>query len=134
MMIDPYLIKLNGGLLDGYRQSVNYILLDTRLEMPGTLPFPDSLPLPPRAYLYDFRQASIEILDGLPTMVLYYDFIGIRVGVVSAVITKLNQWKDRFARSLLPGTRSPHDARFPKTVRTEEPAQPNRQLADDHRH
>ena len=89
MMTDPYLIKLHGGLFDGYRQSVNYILLDTRLEMPGTLPYPDSLPSPPRASLYEFRQASIEILDGLPTMVLDYDFIGMRVGVVSAAITKL---------------------------------------------
>ena len=100
MMTDPYLIKLNGGLFDGYRQSVNYIFLDTRLEMPGTLPFLDNLPSPPRAYLYGFRQASIEILDGLPTMVLDYDFLGLRVGVVSATITRLKHGKDRLTRGL----------------------------------
>ena len=124
MMTNQYLIKLHDGFFDGYRQPVNYILLDTRLEMPGTLPYPDSLPSPPRASLYEFRQASIEILDGLPTMVLDYDFIGMRVGMVSAAITRLNKWKDRLTRSLLRSNHSPRDVRHPKPVQTEEPAQP----------
>jgi len=76
MMTDPYLIQLHGGRFDGYRQSVNYILLDTRLKMPGTLPCPDGIPSPPRAAVYELRRASIEILDGLPTMVLNYHFAG----------------------------------------------------------
>ena len=132
MMTDPYLIKLNGGLFDGYRQSVNYIFLDTRLEMPGTLPFPASFPSPLRAYLYDFRQASIEILDGLPTMVLNYHFVGMRVGMVSAAITRLVQWKGQLRQRLLRVNRGPRDARPPNTAQTDEPAQPHKQLAARH--
>jgi len=75
MMTGPYWIHLHGGRFDGYRQSVNYLPLDTRLEMPGTLPCPDSLPSPPRAALYELRRASIELRDGLPTMVLNYHFV-----------------------------------------------------------
>lgn len=101
MMTEIYLIKLHGGYFDGYRQSVNYILLDNRLEMPGMLPYPDGLPSLLQTALYEFRQASIEVFDGLPTMVLDYDYIGKRVGRVSAAIAKLNQWKDRVVRSLL---------------------------------
>jgi hypothetical protein len=101
MMTDPYLIRLHGGRFDGYRQSVNYILLDTRLEMPGTLPCPDDIPSPPRAAVYELRRASIEILDGLPTMVLNYHFVGMRVGMVSAQIKRLAQWKDRLAQRVL---------------------------------
>ena len=126
MMTDPYLIQLHGGYFDGYRQSVNYILLDTRLEMPGTLPCPDSLPSPPRTALYELRRASIELLDGLPTMVLNYHFVGMRIGVVSAAIVRLVQWKDRLTRSLLRVTSGPHDARPPNTAQTDEPAQPHR--------
>ena len=107
MMTDLYLIQLHGGPFDGYRQSVNYILRDTRLEMPGTLPCPDSLPSPHRAALYELRRASIELLDGLPTMVLDYHFVGMRVGMVSAAITRLVQWKDRLTQSLLRVARGP---------------------------
>ena len=132
MMTDLYLIQLHGGCFDGYRQSVNYILRDTRLEMPGALPCPDSLPSPPRAALYELRRASIELLDGLPTMVLNYHFVGMRVGMVSAAITRLVQWKDRLTQSLLRVTRGPRDARLPNTAQTDEPAQPHRQLAGRH--
>jgi hypothetical protein len=101
MMTDPYLIQLHGGFFDGYSQSVNYILQDSLLEMPGTLPCPDSLPSPSRAALYELRRASIELLDGMPTMVLNYHFVGMRVGMVSAAITRLVQWKEQLTRSLL---------------------------------
>ena len=126
MMTDLYLIQLHGGRFDGYHQSVNYILRDTRLEMPGALPCPDSLPSPRRAALYELRRASIEPLDGLPTMVLSYHFVGMRVGMVSAAITKLVQWENRLTESLLRVAHGPHDARLPNTAQTDEPAQPHR--------
>ena len=129
MMTDPYLIQLHGGCCDGYRRSVNYILLDTRLTMPGSLPCPDSFPSPPRPALYELIRASIELLDGLPTMVLDYHFVGMRVGMVSAAITRLVQWKDRLTQGLLRVTRGPRDARPPNTAQTDEPSQPHRHLA-----
>ena len=132
MMTDLYLIHLHGGPFDGYRQSVNYILRDRRLEMPGSLPCPDSLPSPRRVALYELKQASIGLLDGLPTMVLNYHFVGMRVGMVSAAITRLVQWKDRFTRRLLRVARDPRDARLPNTAQADEPAQPNRQLTGRH--
>lgn len=101
MMTDLYLIQLHGGCFDGYRQSVNYILWDTRLKMPGTLPCPKSNPSPPRTALYELRRTSIRVLSGWPTMVLDYDFVGMRVGVVSAAIARLVQWKNRLVQSLL---------------------------------
>jgi hypothetical protein len=120
MMPDPYLISLHGGSFDGYRKSVNFILLGTRLEMPGTLPAPDSLASPSRRSLYEFRQASIEIVDGLPTMVLDYDFIGMRAGRVSATITRFTRWKDRLARELRQVIRGSCDARHPHRTPNED--------------
>lgn len=130
-MTDLYLIQLHGGPFDGYCQSVNYILRNRRLEMPGVLPCPDDIPLPHRASEYELRRTSIELLDDLPTMVLDYHFVAMRVGLLSAAITKIVQWKDRLTRSLLRVTR-PRDARLPNTAQTDEPAQPHRQLADRH--
>ena len=128
MMTDLYLIQLHGGPFDGYCQPVNYILRDRRLEMPGKLPCPDGLPSPHRAAVYELRRASIELLDGLPTMVLDYHFVGMRVGMASAAITRLVQWKHRLAQSLLRVARNPHDARLPNMAQTDEPPQSNRQL------
>ena len=128
MMTNLYLIQLHGGCFDGYRQSVNYILRDRRLEMPGKLPCPDGLPSPHHAAIYELRRASIELLDGLPTMVLDYHFVGMRVGMASAAITRLVQWKHRLAQSLLRVARNPHDARLPNMAQTDEPPQSNKQL------
>ena len=132
MMTDLYLIQLHGGPFDGYCQSVNYILQEKRLEMPGILPCPDGLPSPNRAAEYELRRTSIELLDDLPTMVLDYHFVGMRVGMVSAAITRFVQWKNRFAQSLLRVARDPRDARLPNTAQADEPAQPNKQLTGRH--
>jgi hypothetical protein len=43
-----------------------------------------------------------------------YQFVKMRVGVVSAAITRLVQWKDY--KRLLRATRCPHDAHLPNTV------------------
>ena len=132
MMTDLYLIQLHGGPFDGYRQSVNYILRNRRLEMPGTLACPGGLPSPHRAAEYELRRASIELLDDLPTMLLDYHFVGMRVGIVAAAITRFVQSKNRFAQSLLRVARDPRDARIPNTAQADEPAQPNRQLTGRH--
>jgi hypothetical protein len=132
MMTDMYLIQLHGGPFDGYRHSVNYILRDRRLEMPGVLPCPDGLTSPHRAAEYELRRTSIELLDDLPTMVLDYHFVGMRVGMVSAAITKFVQWKNRFTRRLLRVARGPRDTRLLNTAQVDEPAQSNRQLTGRH--
>ena len=132
MMTDLYLIQLHGGCFDGYRQSVNYILRDRRLEMPGKLPCPDGLPSPHRAAVYELRRASIELLDGLPTMVLDYHFVGMRVGMVSAAIARFVQWKSRLRQIVLRVACGPRDARLPNTAQADELAQPNRQLTGRH--
>ena len=119
MMTDLYLIKLHGGCFDGYRQSVNYILRNTRLQMPGTLPCPDSHPSPHRATLYELRRASIELLDGLPTMVLNYHFVGMRVGIAYAAITGLVRWQNRLRQRWSRVARGPDDARLPNAVQTD---------------
>jgi len=132
MMTDLYVIQLHGGPFDGYCQSVNYILRDRRLEMPGKLPCPDGLPSPHRVAEYELRRTSIELLDDLPTMVLDYDFVGMRVGMVSAAVTKLVQWKNRLTQRLLRAARGPCNARLPNMAQTDEPVQPRKQLADKH--
>jgi len=109
MMTDLYLIQLHGGPFDGYCQSVNYILRDKRLEMPGKLPCSDDLASPHRAAIYELRQASIRLLDDLPTMVLDYHFVGMRVGTVAAAITRFVQWKNRLTQSLLRVVRGSRD-------------------------
>jgi hypothetical protein len=110
MMTDLYLIQLHGGPFDGYHQSVNYILLDPRFAMPGTLPCPDGFS-PSRPAIYELRRSSIELFDGLPTIVLNYHFVGMRVGIAQAAVTSLVQWKDRLTHGLLRAIRGPSDAR-----------------------
>jgi hypothetical protein len=132
MMTDLYLIQLHGGPFDGYRQSVNYILLDSRLEMPGSLPCPDDFPPPSRPALYELRRASIELLAGLFTMVLKYYFVGMKVGMARAAITGLIRWKDRLTHRLLEIICGPRDARPPDTVQIDESAQPKRRSTTKH--
>jgi hypothetical protein len=110
MTPDLYLIRLHGGPLDGHRHPLNYVPLASRLEIPGSLPFPDDLPPLSRPAVYELEKPSLELIDGLPTMVLHYHFAEARAGIVSAAITRLRQWRTRLrsgpsrTRSLRPAS------------------------------
>lgn len=100
MMTDLYSIRFHGGCFDGHRQSVNYVP-DTRLAIPGALLCPESFPPPTRPVLYELRRSAIELVDGLPIMVLDYYFVGTRVGRMSAAIARLTGRRNRRAQKIL---------------------------------
>jgi hypothetical protein len=132
MMTDLYMIQLHGGPFDGYHQSVYYILLDSCLKMPGTLPCPDGLPLPSQPAMYELKQSFIEKLDGLPTMILNYHFVGMQVGMLSATIARLIQLKNRLTNSIVKLIGGQNDIRLPNKVQADDPNQPNSQLVGKH--
>ena len=121
-MKSPYLIQLYGGHFDGFRQSVNFIPLDDRLEMPGALSNPDRMPSPQRAALYELRTTTIDLSDGLPTMVLNYHFVGMRIGKLAAALARLLEWTNRIKQRRSHVGTGRGEARIPNAASINQPA------------
>ena len=73
----PYYIELRGGRFDGFRKGVERMPAETRLTIPTSpADLQSSTAAPCPLAVYERRQVVFALLNGMPTMVLKYDYVG----------------------------------------------------------
>jgi hypothetical protein len=76
MTMAPYIIELRGGRFDGYRKPVEALPLHDRLLLPARGPRRPKAIEPRVAAIYQRRQTALVFQDGVPTLLLRYEYQG----------------------------------------------------------
>lgn len=94
----PYLVLFHGGPFDGHERNQHVPPFDLRIEMPMS---PDSSGHgsgPTCVAIYEARRATLELVDGLPTMKVRFYFAGAAPrtrNFLTRIIPQLARWLRR---------------------------------------